>query len=144
MFKKSLFLSVLFLFSLIISPFLYAEHVTETAPADYLSKANPLKETPEVIAKGTKIYENKCLKCHGKDGDGKGKSAAGLTPPVTAFKADGYLEKKKDGQLFWIIENGSKNTDMDAYGPGTNFNLSHDDIWSVITYIRKKFTPKKK
>ncbi|MCK5003204.1 MAG: cytochrome c, partial [Gammaproteobacteria bacterium] len=61
-------------------------------------------------------------------------------PMPTAFNESGYLEGRKDGQLFWIIENGSKDTEMSDFGPGSDVNLSEDDIWKVITYIRSQFT----
>lgn len=69
----------------------------------------------------------------------EGKSAKDLTPPVTAFANPGYLKDRKDGQLFYIIEQGSKNTDMEGFGPGTSYNFSLDDIWNLVAFMRSKF-----
>ncbi|GIL18278.1 MAG: hypothetical protein BroJett040_20290 [Oligoflexia bacterium] len=110
------------------------------APADYLAKKNPVDGNKEAIAKGAKLYEKRCQKCHGEKGDGQGKSAKDLNPEVTAFNKPGYLKGRKDGQLYWIIEQGSPKTDMDSFGPGTNYNHSADDIWAMIAYMRSKFT----
>jgi len=110
------------------------------APANYLEKKNSLEGNKDALTKGQKLYEKRCQKCHGEKGDGLGKSAKDLNPAVTAFNAPGYLKGKKDGQLFWIIEQGSPNTDMDSYGPGTSYNHSEDEIWAVVAYIRSKFT----
>lgn len=116
-----------------------AEHQTPTAPADYLSKKSP-KMSKKDVEKGEKTYKKKCKKCHGSKGDGKGSSADGLRVAPTAFNAPGYLKGRQDGQLYWIIEKGSQGTDMEAYGPGTDKNLSEKKIWQVIGYIRHEFT----
>lgn len=110
------------------------------APKEYLDKKNPFEGNKEALIKGQKLYEKRCQKCHGEKGDGQGKSALDLNPKVTAFNAPGYLKGRKDGQLFWIIEQGSPKTDMDSYGPGTSYNHSADEIWAVVSYMRSKFT----
>ena len=117
-----------------------ADHKTPVAPQTYLAMKNPLKDTKDVVENGAKIYEKKCKKCHGEKGDGKGSAADKLDIKPVAFSAPGYLKGKSDGQLFFISEKGSPNTDMDDFGPGSAANLSKDDLWSVISYMRKTFT----
>lgn len=116
-----------------------ADRQVPTAPQNYLDMKNPLTESQAVVDRGASIYR-KCTKCHGSNGDGKGNSAGGLEIKPTAFSAPGYLKGRADGQLFFILEKGSPNTDMDPWGAGSDANLSKDDIWSVITYLRKNFT----
>lgn len=115
------------------------DHKVPTAPQNYLDMKNPLADNAAALERGTSIYR-KCTKCHGSNGDGKGNSAGGLEIKPTAFSAPDYLKGRADGQLFFILEKGSPNTDMDAWGAGSDANLSKDDIWSVITYLRKNFT----
>jgi cytochrome c len=117
-----------------------AEHKTPAAPKDYLAMKNPLKDTKDVVEGGAKIYEKKCKKCHGEKGDGKGSASEKLELKPASFSAPGFLKGKADGQLFFIAEKGSPNTDMDDFGPGSAANLSKDDLWSVIVYIRKTFS----
>lgn len=114
-------------------------HKTPDAPAEYQKKKAP-KASKKDIKKGKKTYEKKCKKCHGSKGDGKGSSADGLKVAPTAFNAPGYMKGRSDGQLFWITEKGSKGTDMEAFGPGTDKNLSEKKIWQVINYMRDEFT----
>ncbi|MEK7850680.1 MAG: c-type cytochrome [Deltaproteobacteria bacterium] len=121
-------------------PAMAQDHQVPTAPGEYLDMKNPLKESKDVIEKGEKIYMKKCKKCHGEKGDGKGSAAEGFKIAPTAFIAPGLLKGKKDGQLFFITEKGSPNTDMEGFGEGSETNLPKNDIWSVITYIRKTFT----
>ena len=85
------------------------------------------------------VVKKKCSKCHGSKGDGKGSSADGLKVAPTAFNAAGYMKKVKDGQLYWITEKGSEGTDMEAFGKGTDANLSEKKIWAVIKFMRKEF-----
>ena len=141
-------MKVLNIFSIVIgATFLLSGTVASaakvaTAPADYLAKTNPysVDDMDEIKKSAKKIYKRKCKKCHGKSGNGKGPGAEDMDPMPTAFNAAGYMAGKKDGQLFWIAEKGSKDTEMSAFGPGSETNLSEDDIWKVITYMRSQFT----
>jgi cytochrome c len=117
-----------------------AAHKTPVAPKDYLAMKNPLKSTKAVVEVGAKIYEKKCKKCHGEKGDGKGSASEELELKPVSFNTPGYLKGRADGQLFYITEKGSTDTDMDDFGPGSSANLSKDELWSVIAYIRKSFT----
>jgi len=114
------------------------EHKTPTAPKEYLDMKNPFKADKDVLERGEAIYMKKCKKCHGEKGDGKGPGAKDLEIKPQAFTRE-YLAKRPPGQFFWITEKGSPNTDMEAMGPGTDTNLSKDDLWKVITYIYEKF-----
>ncbi|MBF0445874.1 MAG: cytochrome c [Magnetococcales bacterium] len=116
----------------------------QTAPAEFLEMENPYDPEDvekKFLKKAGKIYKRKCKKCHGTEGDGKGTAAADIQDPKpTAFNVSGYMEGKKDGQLFWIIKDGSANTEMKNFGPGSDVNLSEDEIWKVITFMRSAFT----
>jgi mono/diheme cytochrome c family protein len=120
------------------------EHKTPVAPAEYLAMESPI-DMDDVDAKFLKkvgrLYKSKCKKCHGTEGDGKGSAAGDMVLKPTDFTAAGYLEDRKDGQLFWITKDGSKGTEMKAFGPGTDVNLSEEEIWKLIAFIRTKFTP---
>ena len=119
------------------------EHKTPTAPAEFLEMTNPYDVDDvdeDVLTSAKKIYKRKCKKCHGTDGDGKGSSADDMEIKPTAFNEPGFLASRKDGQLYWISLEGSEGTDMEAFGPGTDVNLSEEELWQVITYIRSSFT----
>lgn len=119
------------------------DHVTPTAPADFLSKTSPIKaeEADEAVLKaGAKIYTKKCMKCHGETGDGKGSASAEITIKPADLSAPGYLASRKDGQLFWMLANGSPNTEMKGFGPGSDQNYSEEEMWQVIAYMRSAFT----
>ncbi|MBF0380829.1 MAG: cytochrome c [Magnetococcales bacterium] len=116
----------------------------QTAPAEFLEMENPYDPEDvdrKFLKKAGKIYKRKCKKCHGTEGDGQGSAAADIEKPKpTSFIEPGYMEGKQDGQLFWITRDGSPKTEMNAFGPGSEVNLSEDEIWRVITFMRSAFT----
>jgi mono/diheme cytochrome c family protein len=107
-------------------------------PADKLSEAraltSPLPRSPETVSQGKAIYVGKgaCFRCHGKQGDGKGPLAARLDPSPRNFQDQGFWIHRTEGELFWVIKNGSPDTGLVGYGD----QLTDDEIWALIQYIR--------
>lgn len=119
------------------------DHKIPTAPADYLAMKSPLDAgavDDAFIAKFGRLYERKCKSCHGIDGDGNGEKAKTMIIKPAAFSRPGYLATRPDGQLFWILMNGSEGTEMEPRGPGSRDNLSEEELWSLIAFLRKRFT----
>ena len=48
------------------------------------------------------------------------------------------MKNISDGQLFWIIRNGSPGTGMPAFK-----DLSDKEIWLIVHYLRKLSKPKR-
>lgn len=131
---------------------------TERAPDSYQQRANPLPASAEHLQRGRRLYESlarpaDCASCHGKRGDGKGPAAQGLLPPPRDFRCAATMQALSDGQLYWVIENGSgpfhlparqgaqqierpgrgaPSTAMRGYGD----QLSETDIWQLVLYLR--------
>lgn len=111
---------------------------TRSAPSRYLKKKNPLPDSPENIAEGERLYykdakPTPCRLCHGLKGNGNGSLASALTPPPRNFTCAELMDQISDGQLFWIIKNGSKGTGM----PIHKETLSDKKIWQLIRFIRQ-------
>jgi len=103
---------------------------TKTAPGRYLKKTNPLAPTKKNIKKGKNLFLKNtkpiaCKLCHGIRGNGNGQLARGMEPPPRNFACRKVMEGLPDGQLFWVIRNGSKRTAMPAH----RFSLSKQQIW---------------
>ena len=132
------------LVALLTVPAMAANNVAPTAPAEFLAMENPYDPEDvdkKFLKKAKKIYKRKCKKCHGTEGDGQGSAAQDIkAPKPTSFIEAGYMESRQDGQLFWITRDGSPDTEMGKFGPGSEVNLSEDEIWRVITYMRSAFT----
>ncbi len=110
---------------------------TPKAPANISKKGSPLKATPENISAGKKIYQTgakplACAQCHGANGKGDGKMAKGMNPKPRDFSCQAMMKNIPDGQLYWIIKNGSKGTGMMGFK-----TLKDDQIWQVVAYIRQ-------
>jgi mono/diheme cytochrome c family protein len=145
--KMKVKIALLFLTGMMLSPFTGAsadeKHQIPDAPPEYLEMVNPInyEEVDEAFLKKTgKLYKRKCSKCHGEDGDGQGSKAEFFIIKPAAFSTPGYLDKRKDGQLFWIMMNGSEGTEMEPVGPYSDVGLSEERIWQLIAYVRRTFT----
>jgi mono/diheme cytochrome c family protein len=108
---------------------------TVKAPGEIYVLKNPQRSTPERLAIGRRLYEKAatpaCEMCHGARGDGKGTLATQFEPRPRNFTCAEMLDEIPDGQLFWIIRNGSPDTAMPAYK-----KLSDRSIWRIILYLR--------
>jgi mono/diheme cytochrome c family protein len=109
---------------------------TAQAPDAIAQQKNPFESNAENFIKGESLYQwtaepNPCKICHGPAGNGMGMMAHGLSPMPRNFTCSQTMNKISDGQMFWIIKNGSPGTGMPAF----KF-LSDDEIWKLILYIR--------
>jgi len=84
------------------------------------------------------IYEGKCSKCHGPQGDGMGKVGRSMDPKPTDFTADKWQTSVKDADIMEAITNGSKSTKLKIGRKMTPFvaRLSKDQIQSLVPVIR--------
>lgn len=89
---------------------------------------NPLKPTPEVLARGKAVFDTYCMACHGPAGEGDGTIVPRFPrpPSLQADKIRGW----KDGQIFHIVSVG-RNL-MPSYAT----QVEVGDRWAAIHYIR--------
>ena len=109
---------------------------TVKAPDDFLSKTNPLPASVGSINAGQTLFLKTaqpvaCAMCHGEQGDGKGFMGAALVPPPRNFTCGVMMKNLPDGQLFWIIKNGSPGTGMMSFAA-----IPDEQVWQLIHYIR--------
>jgi hypothetical protein len=109
---------------------------TLTAPKNFLSLQNPLPLNDKNLKSAEKLFQEKakpivCKLCHGLTGNGEGDPDFESTPSARNFTCASTMDKLPDGQLFWVIRNGSKNTSMFSFP-----DLSDNQIWQLVQYIR--------
>lgn len=108
-------------------------------PKDQLSDAkqmkNPVAKTKENILKGKALFEGKgtCFNCHGKEGKGDGPAGQILNPSPRNFTNCKFHKKRKDGEMFWVIKNGSPGTGMVSLIPAA---ITEEEAWTIINYER--------
>jgi mono/diheme cytochrome c family protein len=108
-------------------------------PVDQLAEANmwvnPFPSTKENIEKGKAIFHGKafCVTCHGRDGKGLG-NIPGLRGKLPRnFTDKSWQKARTDGELLWILKNGSPGTAMAPFIPRV---LTEKEAWHVILYVR--------
>ncbi len=110
-------------------------------PMEHLAKAqslrNPLGSSPDIVARGKKLYESRvfCSACHGLEGAGGTSDAltphGGQSPTNLADAA--WQAARTDGEIYWILKHGSHGTDMAPYMP---LYLTEEQAWHIVSYIR--------
>ena len=118
--------------------------VTNLAPDDIRKQTNPLEPSREVFYSGESLFQvdvqpAACKICHGVNGNGLGLMAEGLNPPPRNFTCEETMKEISDGQLFWIIRNGSRGTGMPAYK-----DLKDREIWQIVHYLRQFPQPRRR
>ena len=103
--------------------------------SQYASKANPLEATAEVLARGRRLYESLCAACHGPAGLGDGEAGAALSPAPANVSRSSKLPIATDAYLFWTIAEGG--VPIGSAMPPFKDVLSDEEIWSVVTYLRR-------
>src|SRR6478736_1849500 len=76
------------------------------APPSADALVNPFKGNEGATAEGKKLYTLYCVPCHGSKGKGDGIAAPGLSKPPADHSAD-FVQKQKDGAIFWVITEGN-------------------------------------
>ena len=108
-------------------------------PADQIDEVrtwvNPFSSTSQNIEKGKALFHGKafCVTCHGKDGKGYD-HIPGLRGKLPRnFTDKSWQAVRTDGELMWILKNGSSGTAMVSFVPIT---LTEEEAWHIILYIR--------
>jgi len=99
-------------------------------PAQAAKQANPVKSSPESLARARKWWNLDCAMCHGKGGDGRGDTAADMKLKIADFTDPTSLKNRTDGEIFYIIKNG----DQDMPPEGDRIKVQEN--WDLVNYVR--------
>src|ERR1035441_9262229 len=106
-----------------------AKHIP---PIDITKIGEP---TPDLLAKGTKIFTTVCISCHGEAGKGDGPAGSALNPKPQNFTSkNGWKNGPKLTQIYKTLQEGIPGSGMASYEyltPEEKFGLAH--------YIRTTF-----
>ena len=122
-----------------VAPAAERDPLAPRVPKDRLdavrSAVNPVPATSEAVARGREVYRGvgSCNVCHGEGGDGRGIGATGLDPSPRDFTNGRWQAARTDGELMWVLRNGSPGSAMITVVPGL---ISEEAGWDVIHFIR--------
>ena len=101
-------------------------------PVEAARQPNPVKSSPESLARAKKWWTLDCAMCHGSNGDGKGSLAADMKLKVADFTNPNALKDRTDGEIFYIIKNGHQ--DM----PPEGNRIKPEENWDLVNYVRSQ------
>jgi mono/diheme cytochrome c family protein len=90
--------------------------------------ANPLPSSKQVLERGQDKFNIYCSPCHGYFGDGDGRMNNQF--PVPPSLHNNKVLNWKDGNIYHVITNGQN------VMPSYESQISRDDRWAIIHYIR--------
>jgi predicted CXXCH cytochrome family protein len=93
------------------------------------ARVTPLSSDPAEVAAGGDLFKQKCEICHAYDGSGKTEIGGGQYPRPPALRAIN-VAAQSDGEIFYHIRNGIRNTGMPAW------QMPDREIWQLVAFIR--------
>jgi len=89
----------------------------------------PAFDGPEMLARGTACYRDRCLVCHGGPGVAAGEIGRSMQPLPGPLVNAG--ERFRPRELYWVVKNGIKMTGMPAW----EYRMSEAEMWSVVAFL---------
>jgi mono/diheme cytochrome c family protein len=136
MLKPVLILSALVLTGVLV-PLPQAQQPATAAPAtgaqipvEAVNQVNPVKPSPDSLARAKKIYGYECSMCHGDDGSGNGDLAKNMKAKLADLRDPAALKGRTDGEIYYIINHGMG--EMEGEGP----RVKPEDTWNLVNYVR--------
>lgn len=120
---------VILIVSLLGLTALHADDWQRKVPESDRARQNPIASNSESLGAGKQLYADKCAKCHGTNGEGKGHHPSLQTKEAHAPTA---------GELEWLIAHGNRWRRMPAFG-----GLSDEQRWQLVSYIQSLPTDSK-
>ena len=114
-------------------------HMHAPIPESYANANIPTRvwTEPKMLVRGREVFESKCVRCHGEQGDGNG-SDAGKFALKPADLTDARTVAAMAGNYwFWRVSEGGKVEPFKSRSskmPAWKDELSVVDRWAVIAY----------
>ena len=86
------------------------------------------------VEQGKHLFSEKCIICHGAQGNGEGPAGLAFSPHPTNFTAPGFWERKDIDQFI-------ATTIREGHGPMPSFSLSSEEIQAITDYMTRTFKP---
>jgi mono/diheme cytochrome c family protein len=103
------------------------------APLAARAAENPVRSSPELLARARAHFADHCASCHGNDGRGRTTLGQSLYPKAPDMML-AATQRLSDGEIFYIIENGVRLTGMPAWGESGAHDATQS--WELVHFIR--------
>lgn len=113
--------------------------IREGVPAPYAGVRNPSSRTPVVFRAGAALYGEHCARCHDPSGMGGGDAGLALYPSPALLAQLIRMPDAVDEYLLWAISEGG--VPFGTAMPAFKDELSREQIWQIVTYMRAGFPP---
>jgi predicted CXXCH cytochrome family protein len=103
----------------------------QSVPVSAREAVNPLGAHPDPaeIRAGHDLFTAKCETCHAYDGGGRSEIGGNSFPRAPVLRR--AVVSLSDGEIFYHIHNGIRNTAMPAW------NFPDRQVWQLVSYIRR-------
>ncbi|RYF39416.1 MAG: cytochrome c, partial [Comamonadaceae bacterium] len=91
----------------------------------------PPLDDPQRIARGARLFHDKCVQCHGAPGvaqDDIGKSMQPVPGPLVDA-----MQRWRPREIYWITRHGIKMSGMPAW----EFRLEDSQLWDITAFIAR-------
>jgi mono/diheme cytochrome c family protein len=103
------------------APYHPSAWLSHVPPAEH-ARRDPLPRTAQGMRQAGNAYGLYCASCHGADGAG-----SRSRPSLRSARVRG----ESDGDIHWILEQGSRNHGMPAWR-----SLGDTALWQLVQYVR--------
>ncbi|MGH7773134.1 MAG: c-type cytochrome [Candidatus Binatia bacterium] len=103
----------------------------------FLLLSTPLFAQPRGDAKnGRELYMEKCVLCHGSQGEGWDWTKKVPNPPMPVPDLAQVAPERSDQFLFDVVKGGGEAVGKTRFMPPFGFQLSDQEVWDLVAYMR--------
>jgi len=95
-------------------------------------RPNPIAGDPAAAIAGLALFRTHCVACHGAPGVDPTEAGASLNPPAPGLTLP-RIQKRPDGELFYIVSRGIKMTGMPSFAGAR----TDEEIWQLVVALRR-------
>jgi mono/diheme cytochrome c family protein len=106
-------------------------------PSDYANMKNPYQGNQDAVAAGKQVFDSSCQTCHGPEAKGDGPVGASLNPRPANLQLT--VKETTAPYMHWVVTEGGSAAGLSSSMPSFQGNLSDDDIWRVVSYLRSTY-----
>ena len=86
--------------------------------------------------KGRELYVEKCVLCHGSQGQGWDWEKKVAKPPVPVPDLATVAPERSEQYLFDVVKEGGEAVGKTRFMPPFGFQLSDSEVWDLVAYMR--------